>query len=182
MTKKKPGPDDRELFRQTVGKVHPIKNNKILLQKREKPKPRPRPDTIRLEDRFTDAGADNIEKVNAEDTLAFIATGLQKSALKKLRQGQYGLDAEIDLHGLGSQDAKWQLLNFLQHSVQSGHRCVHIVHGKGHRSPDRHPVLKNNLNVWLRQHSHVLAFCSAPIRDGGAGAVYVLLRMTEVDR
>lgn len=32
------------------------------------------------------------------------------------------------------------------------------------------------VNYWLRLRPEVLAFCSATRRDGGTGAVYVLLR------
>jgi len=56
---------------------------------------------------------------------------------------------------------------------------VHIIHGKGYRSENSHPVLKNNLNQWLRQHRDVQAFCSASAKDGGAGAVLVLLHLAE---
>jgi DNA-nicking Smr family endonuclease len=56
---------------------------------------------------------------------------------------------------------------------------VHIIHGKGYRSVDSHPVLKNDLNLWLRQHKDVQAFCSAPPKSGGTGAVFVLLRLSE---
>lgn len=38
------------------------------------------------------------------------------------------------------------------------------------------PVLKGKVNVWLRQKGEVMAFCTAIPRDGGTGAVYVLLR------
>ena len=88
-----------------------------------------------------------------------------------------GLDAEIDLHGLTSNAAKQQLLHFLNHCAKAGYRCVHIVHGTGYRSADNHPVLKNKLNLWLRQHKDVQAFCSAPPKDGGTGAVFVLLQL-----
>ncbi|WP_425411963.1 Smr/MutS family protein [Methylomicrobium agile] len=59
-----------------------------------------------------------------------------------MRKGQFGLDAEIDLHGLTSEEAKRQLLIFLQRAVIDGCRCVLIIHGKGYRSPDNLPVLK----------------------------------------
>ena len=55
-------------------------------------------------------------------------------------------------------------------------RCAHIIHGKGYRSGERQPVLKRKVNYWLRLRPDVLAFCSATPRDGGTGAVYVLLR------
>ena len=62
---------------------------------------------------------------------------------------------------------------------RSGKRCVLIVHGRGLNSPDQIPVLKESLRVWLGQKrtgKTVLAFATARPQDGGAGAVYVLLR------
>ncbi len=55
-------------------------------------------------------------------------------------------------------------------------QCVRVIHGKGLRSGARGPVLKLSVNRWLRQWDDVLAFVSAPARDGGTGALYVLLR------
>jgi hypothetical protein len=40
-------------------------------------------------------------------------------------------------------------------------------------------VLKNDINIWLRQHQEVQAFCSTAQKDGGAGAVFVLLRLSD---
>jgi DNA-nicking Smr family endonuclease len=56
---------------------------------------------------------------------------------------------------------------------------VLIIHGRGRRSKDQIPVLKERLKVWLsrgRVGRGVLAFCTARPADGGAGALYVLLR------
>ncbi|MGZ5069450.1 MAG: Smr/MutS family protein [Methylobacter sp.] len=156
-----------------------IKNDKVLPTPLNKPKPFPKSQTANVEERLNSSADFDIENVGLEDSLSFTAPGLQHNVLKKLRKGHYGLDAEIDLHGLTSDEAKRQLLHFLHDCVQSGCRCVHIVHGKGYRSADNHPVLKNNLNLWLRQHRDVQAFCSAPQKDGGAGAVFVLLQLSE---
>lgn len=179
MTKKIPLADDSELFRSSIGKVRPVNSDKVLLQKQEKPKPYPRPAAINIENHLIAADLDDIDTLSHEDTFGFTAPGLQKNVLKKLRKGHFGLDAEVDLHGLTRHEAKKQLLNFLHRCVVNGYRCVHIVHGKGYRSPDQYPILKNNLNLWLRQHKDVLAFCSASPKDGGAGAVFVLLQLSE---
>jgi DNA-nicking Smr family endonuclease len=56
---------------------------------------------------------------------------------------------------------------------------VLIVHGRGLNSKDNVPVLKERLKVWLAHGSIgkvVLAFTTARACDGGAGALYVLLR------
>ncbi|MGR8980689.1 MAG: Smr/MutS family protein [Gammaproteobacteria bacterium] len=179
MTKKLPPTEDIQLFRDTVGKVSAIRNDKVLLQKEEKPKPFPRTRFIDLEGHLVDANQSVVDKVSSEDIIEYTAPGLQKNVIKKLRRGHYGLDAESDLHGLTSFEAKRQLLIFLHHCVESGYRCVLIIHGKGYRSSDDHPVLKNDLNQWLRQHKDVQAFCTAPGSKGGAGAVLVLLRFSE---
>lgn len=178
MTKKIPLADDSALFRHAIGKVRPVNNDKVL-HRHEKPKPYPKPAATILEEHLIATDLDDIDPLSHEDTVGFTAPGLQKNILKKLRKGHFGLDAEFDLHGLTSHEAKQQLLGFLHRSVMNGYRCVHVVHGKGYRSPDHYPILKNHLNLWLRQHRDVQAFCSASPKDGGAGAVFVLLRLSE---
>ncbi len=179
MAKKTLTSEDSDLFRHTIGKVRPVLNDKVLLKKDHKPKPYPRPLATDSESPFSDSAATELEQVGLEDSLSFTAPGLQNNVLKKLRRGFFGLDAEIDLHGLTSNAAQQQLLHFLHDCVDAGCHCVHIVHGKGYRSVDNHPVLKNNLNLWLRLHPDVQAFCSAPPKNGGTGAVFVLLRLAE---
>jgi DNA-nicking Smr family endonuclease len=180
VAKKNLTPEDSDLFRQTIGTVLTVKRDKVLLAPVNKPKPYPKPVVINVDNHLINTATSSaIAPVGLEDSLSFLNTGLQNKVLKKLRRGYFGLDAEIDLHGLNSNEAKRQLLNFLHYCVEDGCRCVHIVHGKGHRSPDNHPVLKNNLNVWLRQHKDVQAFCSATPKNGGTGAVVVLLQLSE---
>lgn len=179
MSKKLLSIEDSDLFRQSVGKVTTVKAEHVLLKPDKKPPPRPQAQVLERDNPLSQTVADGLESLAQEDKLSFLAPGLQKNVLRKLRKGYYGLDADIDLHGLTSLEAKRQLLNFLHHCVEDGCRCVHIIHGKGYRSPNYHPVLKNDINLWLRQHKDVLAFCSTPPKDGGAGAVFVLLRLSE---
>lgn len=167
-----------ELFRQTVGKVKSINSDKLDPMTSKKPRPIPRK-PVAEEVEPLDESISVTELLSLEDSMSFTSPGLQKNVLRKMRKGHYGLDAEIDLHGLSSHEAKKQLLRFLHICVEEGRRCICIVHGKGYRSPDNQPVLKNNLNLWLRQHADVQAFCSAPPREGGTGAVFVLLRLAD---
>jgi DNA-nicking Smr family endonuclease len=53
---------------------------------------------------------------------------------------------------------------------------VRVVHGKGHGSPGKEPVLKAKVKSWLVQRNEVLAFTYARAADGGHGALIVLLR------
>jgi len=80
------------------------------------------------------------------------------------------------LHGMTIPLAHNALASFLQECQQFKIRCVRIIHGKGWGSKHHKPILKTKLNTWLQQDDIILAFCSAPIEDGGTGAVYVLLK------
>ncbi len=179
MSKKTLSQEDSALFRQTIGKVKTINSNTFLLTPDKKPRPVPKQQELQINNSFETSTDTQTETLYQEDRISFIAPGLQKNVLKKLRKGHFGLDATIDLHGLTSQEAKKQLSRFLHFSVEDGYRCVHIIHGKGYRSPDNQPVLKNDINVWLRQHTDVQAFCSTPAKHGGTGAVFVLLKLSE---
>lgn len=179
MTKKTTSPDDSDLFRSAVGPVKPVETNTVILQPDKKPRPVPRFKPLEQVDPLQNEVDDGLETLFQEDKVGFLAPGLQKNVLKKLRKGHYGVDADIDLHGLTSREAQQQLLRFLHFCVEDGCRCVQIVHGKGYNSHDNQPVLKNDINLWLRQHKDVLAFCSTPPKAGGTGAVYVLLKLSD---
>lgn len=166
-------------FRQAIGKVRQIKSDTLFLSTTKKPKPYPKRSSLSIKNSSKKPVDMEIEKLGQEDSIGFIAHGVQKNVLKKLREGHYGLDKSIDLHGLNSQGAKCKLSQFLCFSVKKGYRCVRIIHGKGYQSLDKQPILKNHINVWLRQYEAVLAFCSTPPKDGGTGAIFVLLEWSE---
>jgi DNA-nicking Smr family endonuclease len=107
------------------------------------------------------------------------AHGLDPRVVRRLRKGEMAIQAHLDLHGLLKDQAKAELEEFLIHSRHDGKRCVLVVHGRGLHSKDNVPVLKEALRRWMntaRFARHVLAFATARSHDGGAGAVYVLLR------
>jgi len=97
---------------------------------------------------------------------------------KRLHRGDFSIQAHIDLHGLGVEDARDVFDKFFKDSITTGKRAVLIVHGRGLSSPDK-PVLKTKVIEWLtcgHWRKWVIAFSSAKPCDGGAGATYVLLR------
>ena len=112
----------------------------------------------------------------AEDYIKFSTDGPQKKLLKKLRKGQLPREAVLDLHRKTLRDAAQIVHDFLQAAIETGCRCVLVIHGKGSRSQPGEPKMKNQLALWLQNHDGVLAFCSALPEDGGTGALYVLLR------
>jgi DNA-nicking Smr family endonuclease len=78
-----------------------------------------------------------------------------------------------------AEEARVAVDRFLSGAHRAGQRCVLIVHGRGLNSKDQIPVLKHRLTTWLVRGAWarlVLAFTSARACDGGAGALYVLLR------
>ena len=116
------------------------------------------------------------DEVTGEGALSFQRGGVRTQVMRRLRRGLYPIEGELDLHGLAQTAARDRLADFLARSRDGGSRCVRIIHGKGYRSGARGPVLKTAVNLWLRRHADVMAFVSARAIDGGAGAVYVLLR------
>lgn len=101
--------------------------------------------------------------------------------LGKLKNGDYSVQAHLDLHGMDLAEAKLRVGSFLRKSQQLGHSCVRIVHGRGKHSSSEPAVLKTHLSRWLssRKMSRiVVAFASARWTDGGSGAAYVLLYRT----
>lgn len=105
--------------------------------------------------------------------------GLAPHILKRLRNGDFSYQAYVDLHGFTRPEAQRALTDFLMCSHTRGLRCVLVICGRGLNSRGKEPVLKRELVGWLTRaplKGLVLAFASARTWDGGAGAVYVLLR------
>jgi DNA-nicking Smr family endonuclease len=169
--------DEKELFREYVADVVPIKSREVILDTK-KPRPVPRQKQIdeqNVLDEMMDAPLD-YASIETGEELVFSRPGFQKKPLKKLRKGQYIIEATLDLHGMIAAVAKQELIQFLRMCHARQFRCVKIIHGKGLGSKDGKPVIKTKLNSWLRQREDTLAFCSALPKDGGTGAIYLLLR------
>ena len=172
---------DFQLFRDAVQNTTPLEHDKIHHQTKKPLNPSRQVDN-QTEASIVDFLSDEaeVESINPLDSLSYCINGIQKRVFKKLRRGQYIIIDELDLHGLNSKQAKKLLLNFLESALQVEGSCICIIHGKGHRSGDKEPVIKRQTNHWLKQHPRVLAFHSAQPKDGGTGAVYVLLRRTQL--
>lgn len=112
----------------------------------------------------------------SEGGTAFVRADAAPDTARNLRRGQWPAGAELDLHGLRVEQARHAVLSFLDECIEHGIRCVRIVHGKGYGSQGLEPVLKDKVRTWLVQKSQVMAFSQAPEREGGAGALLVLLR------
>lgn len=113
------------------------------------------------------------------DAVSAVAPGIDRRLLRRLRAGDYPVEAEIDLHHRTRVQAQADVARFITDSVTQHHRCVLVIHGRGTRSGPDGPVLKSAVLEALttgRLRRQVLALCSAPPDRGGDGALLVLLR------
>lgn len=167
---------DKAAFKEAMKGVKPLTHTKITTQtspplNKRYPKP-PLEDNAATLFPFSDY--ETLEPVGSDDQIEFFRVGIQHKILRKMRTGQYNIEARLDLHGMIIVEAREALGRFIIECNRKGVRHVLIIHGKGRAHSD--PILKNKLNHWLRQTNDILAFCSAKPKDGSTGALYVLLR------
>jgi DNA-nicking Smr family endonuclease len=105
--------------------------------------------------------------------------GVDKRTAKRLKRGQLAVEARMDLHGLTQEEAHRALSAFVQGSQAAGRRCVLVITGKGLRPDGTVGVLRAAVPHWLNQpdlRERIVAFTHATPRDGGEGALYLLLK------
>ena len=177
MTDDKSSDDDKTLFRRLMNDVTPLKNTK----KRDAVPKMPAIKNIRKLTSYdkptTEYTLSNYYKdaVSTDSTLSFSQSGVPHKRLCQLKRGDIPWEARLDLHGYRPDAARDALCAFIEHQHQRGKRSLLIIHGKGSHLGQA-PILKNHVNHWLQQLPLVLAFHSALPRDGGTGALYVLLK------
>lgn len=120
---------------------------------------------------------------------------LDKRTEERFRRGHMPIEARIDLHGMNQEQARMSLERFILSSYEAGKRCVLVITGKGATAAVRADapydayavqpgILRARTPVWLTENTlgpYVLKFCAAQPKDGGAGALYVLLRRKRKD-
>ena len=169
---------ERNLFSLAVGEVIALRKAGAVAAAKPRPPAIPRQ---RLRDEaavMAEALSDDFDVeslLETDDALSFRRRGIGPEVVRKLRRGVWAIQAQLDLHGLRRDEAREALGKFLREAGRSGCRCVRVVHGKGHGSPGREPVLKGKVKSWLVQKNEVIAFTQARAAQGGAGALIVLL-------
>jgi DNA-nicking Smr family endonuclease len=117
-----------------------------------------------------------LAKASPVDLRAGETAGIDGGTQKRLFRGDVTIDARLDLHGFNAAQAQRKLTQFLGQARLSGYRCILVITGKGARGEG---VLRHAVPDWLKRpplSDLVLAIAQAKPRDGGAGALYVLLR------
>ena len=115
-----------------------------------------------------------LNPVASQATLSYRIATLQHKVFEDLKAGNLRWFEAVDLHGCTVEDARMAVLQIIQMAKDENQNVIKIVHGKGPEA-----ILKTYVNGWLRQHRDVLAFVSAPEKQGGTGAVLVLLKRSE---
>lgn len=170
---------EKNLFTRAAGRVQPLRAHGRVILASEPPAPLPVQRQLDNQRVLQEAISDEFDAstlLDVDDALSFRRPGIGTDVTRKLRRGDWSIQAEIDLHGLRRDDAREALADFIRESHKLGLRCVRVVHGKGLGSPGKTPVLKGKVHSWLVQKNQVLAFVQARGDEGGAGAVVVLLK------
>lgn len=115
-----------------------------------------------------------LNPVGSQAMLSYRIGTLQHKVFEDLKAGNLRWYEAVDLHGCTIEEARSAVLQVIQMAQAENQNVVKIVHGKGPQA-----ILKSYVNSWLRQHRDVLAFVSAPEKQGGTGAVLVLLKRAE---
>ncbi len=168
----------RRQFADAVGPVTPLPPSDLATLDVERPAPEPRQRMLDEQAALKEALSDEVDIESlllTDDGLSFRRSGVGQDVVTRLRRGHWAIQAELDLHGLRRDEARDSLAAFVRVAAQRGHRCLRVVHGKGHGSPGREPVLKGKVQRWLGQRNEVIAFAQASGPQGGAGALIVLL-------
>ncbi len=171
--------DESTLFRTSIGDTRPLPDNGKTVFPPDLPWPVTRQTRADANPLPADSLSDHIpqELIETEEEFFFMRPGVAPLTMKRLRRSYWAIQAELDLHGMTSDEARACLIEFLDECKQLGLRCVRVIHGKGLSSRNREPVLKLKAASWLMQRDEVLAFCQARPVDGGSGAVIVLLKV-----
>jgi DNA-nicking Smr family endonuclease len=159
MTGRRPSETERALWRAATRDVLPLDGKVGPPQEEAPPPPAPMPARRR------------------SSATAPAAGGLDRRSALRLKRGQMAIEARLDLHGMTQAEAHAALLRFIAGAHDKGARMVLIITGKGGGASEG--VLRRAVPLWLAAaecRARVLATAPAQPKDGGAGALYVMLR------
>lgn len=178
--------DDIQLFHQSLRgvtplsdtnridkKAAPLKNPEFYRAKREQAEGEPH----LLTPKRTKAPATRPVKAHPnhpQDNNTYLAMGMGKDVLSKLKQLVWPVEATLDLHGATLDQATTRFDRFVTTCFEHNVKCFMVIHGKGHGSKDGKTVLKQHVMSWLRDLDNIAAFMPAPESMGGDGALIIL--------
>jgi DNA-nicking Smr family endonuclease len=176
---------DEDLFQAAMKDVTPLEDNKNKVIKYPVEKESLPDLSLKLNKKEGEDFSSLVKELGAWDVsfsdeyMEGAVSGVGPKIMKRLKRGEFSVQDYIDLHGLTKKEAETVVDKFIIQSYHKGLRCVLIVHGRGLGSIDHKPAIKRELPVWFKRgilKKIVLAFVTAKPCDGGAGALYVLLK------
>ena len=169
---------EKDLFTRAIGATEPLRRKASVPLAPEPPAPIPFQHQLDEQRVLRESLSDEFDVttlLDVDDAMSFRRPGIGTEITARLRKGDWSIQAQVDLHGLRSDEAREALGGFIRNAHKQGLRCVRVVHGKGLGSPGKQPVLKTKTQRWLIQKNEVIAFVQAKPAEGGAGALVVLL-------
>ena len=163
-----PAGGERLLWREAMRDVKPLRGREAA----NMPPPLPAPaetECVVMQDRLP--GLDRF-------------SGIDRASAERLKRGLHPIEGRLDLHGMTQAEAHRALAGFISKSREAGRRCVLVITGRGF-GPTGPGILKLAVPRWLEEadlRRHILAVAPAQPRDGGAGALYLLLRRRRSER
>lgn len=166
--------NDKNMFKQAIGKAKPIKQDKvdpqILASKKQKIQQKEKQEFEKKQFFFSDEFEPNLE---TNGPMKYVREDVDSFEAKLLRRGEYVPELILDLHGLNQQESKQEIAALIAACHKQHVKCVCIIHGIGSR------VLKNKVPHWLVQHPDVMAFHQSPLEHGGNGSLLVLIDLKD---
>ena len=169
--------NDKSLFYEQFGDIQRIVSDNVEhTQAKPPPKPRVKPNPHETpQHRFIIPPSSPVAE---PDSYSFQRNGIQSKLFNRLKRGQIKPQDTLDLHGLTGQEARQIVGQFITQCQDRGIQCALIIHGKGHQSKGP-AILKPLTAQLLKDTPSVMAYHLAKPRDGGAGALYVLLKKSK---
>lgn len=179
-------PEEADLWRRAMDSVKPLKKRpaKTPLSPPPTPAKRSRPVAKAASPQKAKAPKKAPPPQTMPDLVPGKTPGVDRRTTTRMRRGKLDVEARIDLHGHYQDQAHRALNGFIMASVDAGRRCVLVITGKGSRG-EGGGVIRAAVPRWLGLaplREHVLAINPAHPKDGGDGALYVLLRRKRAAR
>jgi DNA-nicking Smr family endonuclease len=166
--------DEKALFKDSIGKVKPMLQDKVVPTKKPTKHGIIQHKTSNKKQLAEFHFSDEFEPyLNEHGPVKYVRDDVDSFEAKNLRRGQYRPDLILDLHGLDQHSAKKEIAALLYACQKEHAQCICIIHGIGSR------ILKNKVPHWLVQHPDVMAFHQAPLEWGGNGAVLALIELKD---
>ena len=96
---------------------------------------------------------------------------------------KYKIDYKLDLHGFSLNDAYKKLYNLFELSFNNNYRFLLIITGKGLHSNSNSKTIKESIIDWFNTpffSNKIIKYEYPPIKYGGSGALYVLLKKNKM--